>query len=125
MQEKAACKENILLTRFIEPEEIQTLVGECHFTISSRLHLIILSLNKAIPAIGIGRGSKVNNFLSYFHLPLCGTTDSIDFDAMAKNIEKYLNDNTFSAFAQEKQKEMLSSLSEAEKKLTALLLSSK
>jgi len=121
LQAKLKRPASALLVQFIEPEDVQTVVGECHLVISSRLHLMILGLNDLVPAIGIERGSKIRNFLSPFGLDCCGSTDKIDFKYLTKRTDALLEHTDFAAAAAPVRERLLQSLADAEQKLQALL----
>ena len=107
-----------LLTDFVEPEEVQNLVGRCKVVISSRLHLMILGLNKLVPVIGIARGSKISTFLNKFNLPTCGSTAEIDYVGLSEYMHHYLiRQNEFKLQAAEVRGRMLIDLQNAEDKL--------
>ncbi len=110
--------ERALLTCFREPEEVQNLVGKCDLVISSRLHLMILGLNRLVPAVGIARGSKIATFLGRFGLPTCGSTDSVDYDALTRGMNHLLNGReAFVLRAGPVRDRMLADLERAEEKL--------
>ncbi|NRB42713.1 MAG: polysaccharide pyruvyl transferase family protein [Pseudomonadales bacterium] len=72
------------------PEAIAGLAGQMNAIISSRLHLLIFASISATPCIGIGRGSKVNNFLSQFGQFTAGTTQDIAFDELDTALNEVL-----------------------------------
>jgi polysaccharide pyruvyl transferase WcaK-like protein len=114
MAGKLQHSEHVLLTNFAEPEEVQELVGRCSLVISSRLHLMILALNRLVPCIGITRGSKIPFFLDEYGLPCAGTTDRIDFEGLSEMTERYLSPPPdFRKRTQERREEMLNSLTQA------------
>ncbi len=121
LQAKLKRPEATLLLRFIEPEDVQTVVGCCHLVISSRLHLMILGLNKLVPAVGIERGSKIRSFLTPFGLDCCGTTDKIDFEYLTQRMQQLLAEPDFAAKAGGVRERLMQSLAAAEHKLSVLL----
>ena len=74
------------------PEAVAGLAAKMNVIISSRLHLIIFASISATPCIGIGRGSKVNNFLSEFGQQVAGSTDNIHFDEMEYELDHLLGE---------------------------------
>lgn len=107
LREKLLHPDRVILSSFQEPEEVQSLVSQCRLTISSRLHLLILSLNAQVPAIGIARGSKVRNYLMQFGLPVAGSVDSIDFECLNRSLQKYAEQDTkFQSLALSVRQEM-------------------
>lgn len=115
LQSLLAHPEQTLLTHFMEPEDVQTLVAQCSLVVSSRLHLIILGLNALVPAVGIARGSKIAGFLEPFGLPVAGTTGKIDFPVLERSVEDLLADpERFRVRAAPIRTEMLASLAAAE-----------
>jgi len=121
LQTKLKHPRSALLLRFIEPEDVQSVVGRCHLVISSRLHLMILGLNDLVPAIGIERGSKIRNFLSPFGLDCCGSTDKIDFEYLTRRTGDLLQHTDFAATAGPVRERLLQSLATAEQKLQSVL----
>ncbi len=116
-------QDGFLSLNFPPPEQVQYLVGECSLVISSRLHLIILGLNKQVPAIGIERGSKVATFLAPFQLKCCGSTGQIDYEALTIQTKALLNDqNEFRMRAKKVRNEMLERLEKVKKELSKLLV---
>ncbi len=98
-RDSLARPESALLTRFREPEEVQALAGACSLIVSSRLHLLILGLNRLVPGIGIARGSKISSFLDAFGLPTAGTTDSVDGTILMRETKRLLEQKDFSVNA--------------------------
>lgn len=121
LQAKLKHPEATLLLRFIEPEDVQSVVGRCHLVVSSRLHLMILGLNQLVPAIGIERGSKIRSFLAPFGLDCCGTTDRIDFECLTRRLQQLSAASDFAAKATIVRDRLLQSLAAAEQKLSVLL----
>lgn len=122
LQAELSQPERLLLLRFREPEEVQEAVGACQLAISSRLHLLILSLNRLVPAIGIARGSKVAAFLRSYELPVAGSTDQIDFQKLETESLHLLRDGGFSARADQVRQRQLAALATAEQVLRHTLL---
>jgi len=60
----------LLVSEDIEPEVIFSLLEYAKLIISTRLHLVILGTTKAVPAIGIARGNKMNNMLEKLKLKI-------------------------------------------------------
>lgn len=60
----------LLVSEDVEPEVIFSLLEYAKLIISTRLHLVILSTTKAVPAIGIARGNKMNNMLEKLKLKI-------------------------------------------------------
>ena len=87
MKQRSKHPGRILSTRFLEPEEVQTVVADCTVVVSSRLHLLILGLNHLVPGVGIARGSKIEYFLSRFGLTTAGTTDHLDLPILTESVE--------------------------------------
>lgn len=73
------------------PEAVAGLAGEMDVVISSRLHLLIFASISCTPCIGIGRGSKVSNFLSEFGFCTAGDTQKIRYDALTSELNKLLS----------------------------------
>ncbi len=117
IHEQLENRSQALLLRLPEPEQVQELVGKCDLVISSRLHLMILALNRCVPGIGIARGSKIPFFLDEFGLPCAGTTDQIDFEALSKHTDYYLKANNFREAALRRREKMLIDLEAAIKRL--------
>lgn len=124
LQVQLSRPERLLVLRFREPEEMQEVVGACQLTISSRLHLLILSLNRLIPAIGIARGSKVATFLQPFALPVCGTTEKIDFQSLETETLRLLQDSGFADRAASVRQQQLDVMAAAEQRLRQVMLES-
>jgi len=74
----------IIATGNDRPEAVAGLASKMDVIISSRLHLLIFASISATPCVGIGRGSKIGNFLSEFGQDTAGTTDDISFEHMEK-----------------------------------------
>lgn len=104
-----------------EPEEVQCAVGRCELVLSSRLHLMILGLNRLVPAVGIERGSKISTYLAAFGLPTCGSTEGIDYLSLSANVERLLDDRTFAERAAPVRAALHNRLAGAEKHLDAIL----
>lgn len=115
------CPERVMLTDFAEPEEVQTLVGRCSLVLSSRLHLIILALNRLVPCIGIARGSKIPFFLDEFELPCAGSTEDIDFVALSEMVNLYLETEGFAEQARPRREKLLAGLDRAQLLLKQVL----
>jgi len=75
-----------------DPRAVAGLAEKMDVIISSRLHLLIFASISDTPCIGIGRGSKVSNFLSEFGFCTAGTTEKIKFDHLSKELEKLCNE---------------------------------
>ena len=73
------------------PEAVVGLAARMDIIISSRLHLLIFASISATPCIGIGRGSKVKNFLSEFGQCTAGTTAHIDFNQLDNKLTHLLS----------------------------------
>ena len=79
---------SIIAQGSIAPEAVAGLASKMDIIISSRLHLLIFASISATSCIGIGRGSKVSNFLSEFGFCTAGTTQKIEFDYLDKEVDK-------------------------------------
>ena len=77
-----------------KPGDIAGLASEMDVVISSRLHLLIFASISATPCIGIGRGSKVNNFLKQLGQCTAGTTDKINFVMLEEALADILSRNS-------------------------------
>jgi len=75
-----------------DPCAVAGLAEKMDVIISSRLHLLIFASISDTPCIGIGRGSKVSNFLSEFGFCTAGTTDKIKYDHLNIELEKLFNE---------------------------------
>ena len=73
-----------------DPAEVQACAGQCRVLVSSRLHLLILGANAGTPGIGIERGSKIANWLSYFGETPAGTVEKCDFSGVRERVERFL-----------------------------------
>jgi len=80
--------ESIIAQGSSAPDAVAGLASKMDIIISSRLHLLIFASISATPCIGIGRGSKVSNFLSEFGFCTAGTTQKIKFDYLDKEVDK-------------------------------------
>ena len=123
LQSRLRHPERTLLTDFAEPEEVQAEVGHCSLVVSSRLHLLILGLNRLVPGIGIAGGSKINSYLDLFDLPTAGTVNDINFPVLTRKTARYLHDNAFADRAGKIRDVMRKRLISAEKKLKTTLSS--
>ncbi|KZZ77610.1 hypothetical protein A3767_19535, partial [Oleiphilus sp. HI0133] len=56
--------QSIIASGSVKPSSVAGLASKMDVVISSRLHLLIFAAISSTPCIGIGRGSKVTNFLS-------------------------------------------------------------
>ncbi len=112
--------EDTVMIQHTEPEEIQNIVGSCRLLISSRLHLMILGLNKLVPGIGIARGSKISNYLNLFGLPTVGDTDNCDFGRLFEESSRLLNDFGFAARSGGVRERLLARLEQCEARLREL-----
>jgi polysaccharide pyruvyl transferase WcaK-like protein len=74
------------------PDAIVGLASKMDVIISSRLHLLIFASITGTPCIGIGRGSKISNFLSEFGFCTAGDTQLIEFYYLEKELKKLLKD---------------------------------
>jgi polysaccharide pyruvyl transferase WcaK-like protein len=74
----------------VDPSAIAGLTSNVDIVISSRLHLLIFAAISNTLCIGIGRGSKVSNFLSEFGYCTAGTTEDINFEYLSKEVSKLL-----------------------------------
>ena len=68
---------------------MRRLYGCLSTIVSSRLHLLFFGRNHLVP--GIGRGSKIEYFLSRFGLVTAGTTDNLDLPRLTEAVEWALN----------------------------------
>ena len=68
------------------PAVVQACAGQCHFVVTSRLHLLILASNAGVPGLGIERGSKIANWLKAFGRTPSGSVDDCDFAALKRQI---------------------------------------
>ena len=68
------------------PAVVQACAGQCHFVVTSRLHLLILASNAGVPGLGIERGSKIANWLKAFGRTPSGSVDDCDFSALKRQI---------------------------------------
>ena len=73
-----------------DPADVQACAGQCRVIVSSRLHLLILGANAGTPGIGIERGSKIANWLSYFGETPAGTVENCDFSVIRNRIDRIL-----------------------------------
>jgi polysaccharide pyruvyl transferase WcaK-like protein len=76
------------------PASVAGLAGEMDVIISSRLHLLIFASISCTPCIGIGRGSKVSNFLSEFGFCTAGDTQNIRYDYLSNELNKLLSNKS-------------------------------
>jgi len=90
------------------PADVQAAAQCCEVIVSSRLHLLILAANVRTPLIGIGRGSKINNFLKLFNLTSAGSVEQCDFAKIEDEIERFYagDSNTFKKQAEKAYTEM-------------------
>jgi polysaccharide pyruvyl transferase WcaK-like protein len=66
----------------LEPADVVAVAEKLDAVISSRLHLLILASIAAVPLIGLGNGTKVDNFLRDFGLePACHVL-GMDYDRL-------------------------------------------
>ena len=71
------------------PADVQAAAQCCEVIVSSRLHLLILAANVRTPLIGIGRGSKISNFLKLFNLTSAGSVEHCNFAKIEAEIERF------------------------------------
>lgn len=104
------------------PAVVQAIAMKCSVIISSRLHLLILASNVDTPVIGIGRGSKIDNFLANFGLAPAGTFDACDITHLRKELARLLERPTeFCRKNHEIRPLMLARLRHAEETVAQLL----
>jgi polysaccharide pyruvyl transferase WcaK-like protein len=104
------------------PESVAGLASKMDAIISSRLHLLIFASISATPCIGIGRGSKVSNFLSEFGMCTAGNTQAIEFEHLEKELSKIFNEKPmFVAIAKTVHANMLQRLQMGIKALETVL----
>ena len=82
--------QSIIASGSVKPSSVAGLASKMDVVISSRLHLLIFAAISSTPCIGIGRGSKVTNFLSEFGFCTAGDTDNIKFEYLEKEVRKIL-----------------------------------
>lgn len=117
IRERLSFAERTVMVEQFEPEDIQNIVGGCDLLISSRLHLLILGLNRLVPGIGIARGSKIANYLTPFGLPTIGTTDDCDFEQLFQESRRLLEDREFAGRARQVREKLLARLAASEARL--------
>lgn len=83
---------SLIATGSTLPGAVAGLAAKMDVVISSRLHLLIFAAISSTPCIGIGRGSKVSNFLSEFGFCTAGDTQRIEYEYLNKEIPKILNE---------------------------------
>lgn len=81
-----------LVSGLIEPEEVLGFIPQVDIIVASRLHLLILASIVHVPIVGIGRGSKVDNFLKPYGLKAMGNVEDCDFDALFRETARLLDD---------------------------------
>lgn len=84
--------QSIIATGSVIPSSVAGLASKMDVVISSRLHLLIFAAISSTPCIGIGRGSKVSNFLSEFGFCTAGDTQNIQFEYLEKEVKKLLSE---------------------------------
>ena len=101
------------------PAEVQAAAANCDVVVSSRLHLLILAANARTPIIGIGRGSKIDNFLEQFSLSPAGNFENCDFAKIGNEIERFRQggDKEFKTIASKVYSEMHERLTSAKQLL--------
>jgi len=67
----------LLVSEDVEPEVVFSLLEYAKLIISTRLHIVILGATKAVPAIGIARGNKMNNMLEKLKLKIMPSIEGI------------------------------------------------
>lgn len=94
LREKLSKSDHSFLVEDVsEPGAVQDIAANCDVIISSRLHLLILAGNIGTPVVGIGRGSKLDNYLANFGLTTCGTVYNCDFDKIIQEVKKFLSES--------------------------------
>lgn len=83
---------SIIASGTVLPGAVAGLASKMDMIISSRLHLLIFAAISSTPCIGIGRGSKVSNFLSEFGFCTAGDTSDINFEYLDKEVPKLLRE---------------------------------
>ena len=112
----------VVLTGRYEPEEILAVVADLDVIISSRLHLIIFAAIQHRPFIGIGRGSKVANFLRPYQLEPAGSVEDCDFDHVEKEVTRLLREGpAFETTSHKVRTKLLARLEDAKSRLKDLL----
>ena len=105
-----------------EPDEILAIAARMGVIISSRLHLLILASIVHVPVVGVSRGSKVDNFLSFFGLKSVGSVNSCDFAALEGEVARLLADpDAFRSKSETVLQDGLARLSAAQEKLREFL----
>lgn len=84
--------ESLVATGSSLPGAVAGLASKMDIIISSRLHLLIFAAISSTPCIGIGRGSKVSNFLSEFGFCTAGDTENIDYESLDNEVNKLFHD---------------------------------
>ncbi len=82
------------------PDAVAGLAGQMDVVVSSRLHLLILAAISRTPLAGIGRGSKVANFLKCFDLEPVGEAENVDFSRLQREVQRLLDREQAEAFRQ-------------------------
>ena len=117
IRQRLSFADRTVMVEQFEPDEVQNIVGGCDLLISSRLHLLILGLNKLVPGIGIARGSKIANYLTPFGLPTVGTTDDCNFAQLFEESRRLLADGEFAGRAKMARDKLLARLTASETRL--------
>lgn len=110
------------LERVPEPEDVLAIASQMDVIISSRLHLLIFASIVHVPIIGIGRGSKVNNFLKPYGLRAAGTVEACDFAHLESETQRFLADpESFKRRSRVVREELLARLEHAKERLAKVL----
>ncbi len=105
-----------------EPEDVLAIASRMDVIISSRLHLLIFASIVHVPIIGIGRGSKVNNFLKPYGLRPAGTVEVCDFAHLESETQRFLTDpESFKLRSRAVREELLARLDHAKERLAKTL----
>ena len=80
----------ILIAEDVEPEIVFSLLEYAKLIISTRLHLVILGTTKAVPAIGIARGNKMNNLLGQLKLKVMPSIKDITEDSLVAEADRII-----------------------------------
>lgn len=92
LHEEMANPDRATLVRGLnEPEEVLGFIPQLDVIVASRLHLLILASIVHVPIIGIGRGSKVDNYLKPYGLKAMGNVEDCDFDALFRETARLLD----------------------------------
>jgi len=105
-------KVRILSSEFYNPRLMVAILSHFSFTISMRMHLLILSAMASIPVIGISRGDKVDNFFNQLGTDNVTNIQAFDLEKLKENIDEVLSNreyhiNIIRKFCEERRKKAL------------------